>query len=195
MSNHLENNVKITKRLLEKDQHKNKKILERYKEQFEFIKYFLPKDANILDIGCREGGFLRYLRKNEYKNLNGVEVSQYAINMCDEDINCTCDDIMHFIDYSGVYDYVHMSHVLEHIPDPKELIEKIKNKLSDRGMIFIEVPIQNRKKHSKKDNGHFYFFEKEDDLHEIVKDFKILSKYMVSPNKNYRILIKDIKNE
>ena len=44
------------------------------------IKEELPYDLNILDVGCGTGGMLGVLHK--YGNVTGLEVSEYAINLC-----------------------------------------------------------------------------------------------------------------
>ncbi len=42
----------------------------------------------------------------------------------------------------GRFDLVVLSHVLEHLPDPRPTLESVREKLSPNGMVFIEVPNQ-----------------------------------------------------
>ncbi|MEA5138420.1 class I SAM-dependent DNA methyltransferase [Arcicella rigui] len=45
-------------------------------------KYANNLDINILDVGCGTGGLLSFLRKNAYKNIQGIDYSEAAIQFC-----------------------------------------------------------------------------------------------------------------
>lgn len=184
--------MELTEEKCEKESYKNEVHEIRYKERFECVKKFIDKDFNILDLGCREGGYLRLLKNNGFENLTGVDISPSAVSICGDDINCICDDMARFLDSTTtIYDYIHMSHILEHFPYPKLLMNKVKNRLSDRGIVFIEIPFQEKKKFEKKNNAHYYFFEKPEDLFEVVEDFGIIDGHHTGWNlARYRAIIR-----
>ena len=45
----------------------------------------LPKDANILDLGCGPGYFLDEMKKREYTDVVGVTLSPGDIKTCEEE--------------------------------------------------------------------------------------------------------------
>jgi 2-polyprenyl-3-methyl-5-hydroxy-6-metoxy-1,4-benzoquinol methylase len=54
-------------------------------------------------------------------------------------------------------DLVILSHVLEHVTDPRGLLEKIRASLKPFGLVFIEVPCQDFT-HKRVDEPHLLFF-------------------------------------
>jgi SAM-dependent methyltransferase len=99
-----------------------------------------PKDR-ILDIGCGNGGMLRYLKSLGYRNLNGVDISEYGIKrLRAEGID------MHFGRLPAVplpnddFDVVIASAVLEHVIRRRTFIKEIRRVLKPGGRAFIFVP-------------------------------------------------------
>src|SRR5689334_10369806 len=45
----------------------------------ELIKSVTSRTDRIVDIGCGNGGILRHLKEQGYRNLHGLEISDYAI--------------------------------------------------------------------------------------------------------------------
>lgn len=82
-----------------------------------------------------------------------------------------------------------MSHVLEHVPKPGVLIKNLYNLLKNRGFILVEVPLQKETNYNIVKNGHYSFFNKEQDLRKIMKGFEILKGEIENKN-HYRILCK-----
>ena len=99
-----------------------------------------PSDA-VLDIGCGNGSILRELRLRGYRNLHGLEISEYAIRrLQDEGIK------MHFGVLPAIpledaqFDVVIASQVLEHVIRRKRLLREMRRVLKPRGQAFIFVP-------------------------------------------------------
>lgn len=95
-----------------------------------------------MDIGCGFGQNLFALKNAGYANLHGVDVADEAIAWCKENsLPVEQADIM---EYEGErYDFVLMSHVLEHLP--KELVipmlKKIRRDiLTKDGQFCVMVP-------------------------------------------------------
>jgi 2-polyprenyl-3-methyl-5-hydroxy-6-metoxy-1,4-benzoquinol methylase len=86
---------------------------------------YLPKDkdARILDIGFGSGWFLAACLKLDYRNLSGADFGIARKNYVREwapdriTLHEIQDNIGEFLsDKKEQYDFIHMSHVIEHIP-------------------------------------------------------------------------------
>lgn len=114
----------------------------------EYYKKILPqvKESNILDIGCGFGQILLALKKIGYTNLKGIDIADEAINYCEKkgfNVEKIADLIEFSIKNNERYDFIIMSHVLEHLEKERiiETLVGIKNNLlSENGLLFIAVP-------------------------------------------------------
>lgn len=100
----------------------------------------LPKDpkSKILDYGCGLGGMLSKLRELGYENIYGYDVDSYAIKVCAQKKL----KIVNFEEISSGYDFIIMSHVLEHIEKNQmiDLLEALRGSLCEGGKMIIVVP-------------------------------------------------------
>jgi len=113
-----------------------------------YLEGILPtnKDAQILDIGCGFGQILLSLRKKGYKNLSGIDISEEAVEFCgQQELNVRkIDDLIDFCDVTSKrYDFIIMSHVIEHL-DKSSIIETLalirQNLLKKGGSMIVTVP-------------------------------------------------------
>lgn len=96
------------------------------------------KDTKLLDIGCGQGGVLYYL--DDLYGVKGDGINPYPEK---EYISNDIKIVGKFVtDLKGKnkYDIIIMSHVLEHMPNPKEALSKIYSLLKTNGVLYIEVP-------------------------------------------------------
>ena len=96
--------------------------------------------GNILDIGCGTGAFLNTMKTGGWK-ITGLEPDETARVKAKTlyDIEPQpSNNIFNLPDNN--YDAITMWHVLEHVHQLHEYIEKLKNMLTDKGKIFIAVP-------------------------------------------------------
>ncbi len=113
-----------------------------------YLREVLPKDkdSRILDIGCGLGLTLFTLREMKYKNIKGIDVSANSVHYCKNN-GLNVEKISNITSFcrrcKQEYDFIIMSHVLEHI-EKSEIINtlrEIKNKLlSKNGCLCIMVP-------------------------------------------------------
>lgn len=107
--------------------------------RFEFLKKNI-KDKVLVDFGCGAGGFLKRARSVAEK-VYGVELEEQQRKYLSSKGYAIREDI------SGIkekIDIITMFHVLEHIENPIELLQKFKDKLKDENsQIVIEVPNSN----------------------------------------------------
>ena len=99
------------------------------------------KSGSLLDVGTGIGQFLAVAR-NSYSKVYGTEVSSVAVRIAKEKYNLdvfqgTIEDI----DWQGrVFDNISLFHVLEHVHNPKSLLQKCHSLLSPDGVLVVAVP-------------------------------------------------------
>lgn len=102
----------------------------------QFSPLFINK--SILDFGCGKGHFLMKL-KNECitSDLSSLEINEDYYHDLNKNFN-------HFSNIDEIenqsLDYITIFHVLEHLPNPLEILNKLYSKLKIGGKIIIEVP-------------------------------------------------------
>lgn len=112
------------------------------KELNEILKFDKKKTA-ILEIGSAMGDFLKVSQKY-YSKCVGVDVAENMAEYVKSQLNLHVH-IGSYIDvnFDEKYSCVHMSHVIEHIPNPKEWLSKTKQILEDQGVLVVNVPNMN----------------------------------------------------
>lgn len=114
-----------------------------YDDRFDSFEELLDNDKRtILDVGSGAGIFLDRGRKRGWK-VTGIEPSKQAFEYSRNELGLDIYNI--FLnestkDYFERFDLIHMSEVLEHIPDPKKLLNIAHEKLNPSGLICIVVP-------------------------------------------------------
>lgn len=95
----------------------------------------------VLDIGCGPGDFLAVGVERGWQ-VTGIEPSPVAADYASKrNLN-----VIHgffdqrLVETLGVFDFIHMSEVLEHIPNPSELLGWAMQLLSPGGVLCISVP-------------------------------------------------------
>lgn len=111
---------------------------------------YLDKNNFILDIGAARGGVLNVLKHKGYHNLYAVEPSGSCVeHMKNHEIisyQGTLYDNLDKIFQDRKFDFIILSHVLEHIYDLELALKNISSILSKNGKVYIEVPDAQRYK-------------------------------------------------
>ncbi len=100
-------------------------------------KFFLgiDKSKRVLDYGCGLGQNIFYL-----PNAVGYDISVHGVSFCrQKGINATnnLEDLE-----NESFDYVFSSHVLEHHPYPKQMIEEMREKLKTGSDLLLVIPFE-----------------------------------------------------
>lgn len=102
------------------------------------------KDINILDFGCGFGQISYALKKNGYENVEGLDIAPEAITYCrSKGLKCHDGREKTFMsDHAGIYDFVILSHVIEHFPKEEiiPLLRNINSILKPNGAVVVMVP-------------------------------------------------------
>lgn len=135
----------------EKDYYKEAKLIfmgrkphhrdKNYLNDLKIIKRFKPR-GNFLDIGTNAGFFLRLAKKNKDWNIYGVEPSESLSNLARRYFNLNIQNV--FIEGAefsdDFFDIITMTDVFEHIPNPAEVLKKVRRIIKNDGILFIKVP-------------------------------------------------------
>lgn len=106
------------------------------------FKILKKKFKKVLDIGCGSGKFTLELVKYldiERSNITGIdiypEIERFGKKI---NIRMKCVQLDQLNEYQ--FDLISLSHVLEHMLDPKYIIKEIYKRLSRNGYFFLSVP-------------------------------------------------------
>jgi SAM-dependent methyltransferase len=98
------------------------------------------RPGRVLDFGCGAGDFLAGLQARGWE-CHGVELNPGAIGAARErglDVRSAIDGPGGFED--DTFDYVRANHSLEHVVDPRHVLEQMYRVLKPGGTLFIGVP-------------------------------------------------------
>ncbi len=113
-----------------------------YAERYDLFEEMLPTEGRtLLDVGSGPGYFLAEGARRGW-SVTGIEpslaASEHARSM-------GLDVVQGFLGSDtapalGMFDVIHMSEVLEHIPDPGEMIRLLRSMLNPGGLLYVMVP-------------------------------------------------------
>lgn len=107
------------------------------KQKLKLINSFEITEKNLLDIGAGTGDFLSVCKKDNWF-IHGVEPSKKARKLADNKNIKLQEDLSHYTNRQ--FDIITMWHVLEHIPNLIEYINKLKKLLKPNGILIVAVP-------------------------------------------------------
>ena len=118
---------------------------------------FKPGIAEMLEIGCSLGYTLEAAAKRGINAL-GTDISGYAVNYCRNlGFNAENITVEKIIEEQKSFDLVFMQHVLEHFPDPFEILQKCHRLLNPGGLVLIMVPNSEYRNARKKKAQHRFY--------------------------------------
>ena len=114
--------------------------VELFRKELAYIEKFDPVKSAVLDVGSGMGTFL-YAAKSYYKEAVGLDVSVNMARFVEKQLGvkvfiCQLENFV----YDHKFSMIHMSHVLEHVPNPVEWLLKAKELLDSRGVLVINIP-------------------------------------------------------
>lgn len=95
--------------------------------------------GKVLEIGCATGLLLSLLKNNGF-NVLGIEISQATTQIAKKRGIDIITDSFEKTNSKQRFDLIIFNHTLEHLKDPKFVIEKAKRLLNKNGFLFIDLP-------------------------------------------------------
>jgi len=124
--------------IINKLYHKARSIMLPYKQKM-LDKYNLPK--KILDFGTGTGYFLNYMKGEGYE-VTGIEISDQARSFGKENFGLDIyhPDELYNADFPGGHSFISFWHVLEHVYEPRRILMRLHDLLTDDGVLVIALP-------------------------------------------------------
>lgn len=108
-----------------------------------FNEYSQSSDKKLLDIGCGNGFFLEFMEKNGWDETRiepSLEAYEYALSLGLKVFNATAKEFLEKNKVKSLYDVVTLRNVLEHVPNPKEILNICRELLKKGGITYVSVP-------------------------------------------------------
>jgi len=113
----------------------------QWASQYKYCKTYIQNKKNFLDIGAGSGQTLFWFEELGF-DVTGIEPDTRNVELINKKLKrgkCFSGFIENF-DHDKKYDIIWISHVFEHIINPRDFLNRIKNNLNEDGIVFIEVP-------------------------------------------------------
>ena len=109
--------------------------------KYKLIKDYFPPPGNIIDFGCGTGEFLNIMKKKNWR-VTGIEPNETARQKANQLLdNKVSKDLTELKNERA--EVITLWHVLEHVHDLNNTLQKLKSLLSPQGHIIIAVPNPN----------------------------------------------------
>jgi len=110
-----------------------------YNRGLDSIQKVQKQPKTILDIGCSSGVFLD-LAKLRAIDTHGVELNKSEYQFAKTKGHVVYNDLLESLDFELQFDVITMWDVFEHIKDGSFYLKMMKGLLSEKGVIFLQIP-------------------------------------------------------
>jgi 2-polyprenyl-3-methyl-5-hydroxy-6-metoxy-1,4-benzoquinol methylase len=118
-------------------------ILKQFQEKADYLDLSFPSKGRLLDIGCATGIFLDMMRQRSW-DVEGAEISEdlaayarKAFSLVVHEKDITKEKLI-----SEPFDVITLFDVIEHIPNPNQMLAACKDLLVKDGAILIRTPTE-----------------------------------------------------
>jgi len=137
-------------------------LIVRARRNLEAIGGHVTKESNILDIGCRTGIYLWFLKCQGFKNLYGIEVHDESVVVAGRrGLENVVQGDAHKLPYEdNFFAAVSCTQVVEHFYSPTTVLKEIKRVLKPDGVLWIDAPLEGVNAYNETYNhaGHHCFW-------------------------------------
>ncbi len=135
------------------------------------VELFLSKQSRkkgkYLDVGCASGHYVQIFHDLGWDST-GIDVSEYSTEFARDvrGLNVLTGDVVEAGLPAKKYDIITLLNVVEHLPNPREVLKELERLLKDRGMLVVITPnagsfvakLRKDKWWGHDDKGHIHFF-------------------------------------
>ena len=121
-----------------------------YRRKVDLIIDRLDPGQRVLDIGCGDGAYLSLIA-GASREAVGVDADEDAVRLANEHLsaagisNVTCKQMVISAipgaDLGGTFDVAYSMDVIEHLPDPAELVQAAAAVLRPNGILIVGTPL------------------------------------------------------
>ena len=110
--------------------------------KFNFIKKYLKKKPNVLDLGAGTGRFIYYISKFSNKVV-GVDFSnkqlKYKLNT---NTNFISEEPIEYISKSNNFNFqiITLNNIIEHALEPTKIFTELKKKITKKALVLVSLP-------------------------------------------------------
>lgn len=109
-----------------------------YRLQAEYFQPHILSQDIVLDFGCGNGGILKHIK---CKEISGLEVNPYTLSQAQKlgvtaRIYSNVDELP-----NNCFTVIYSNHVLEHVPSPVLILQRLKKSLKRRGRLILILPL------------------------------------------------------
>lgn len=98
------------------------------------------ENGQLLDIGCGNGRYLHGMNQLGWIT-KGVEFNASAVSVCKKsELDVHHGDLFSANLPDNYFDVINLSHVIEHVPDPKALFLEVSRILKPQGLFVVKTP-------------------------------------------------------
>jgi 2-polyprenyl-3-methyl-5-hydroxy-6-metoxy-1,4-benzoquinol methylase len=120
-------------------------------KRLDFIARYIEQDfarkqrrLSVLEVGCGNGNIAISMGSLDLCDIIGLDINSASIKRASDTnpfkhVTFLCGD-MSVLDTTAKFDIIICSEVLEHLTDPGDMIQRIKSRLTEDGLLLITIP-------------------------------------------------------
>ena len=118
-------------------------VLKQFQEKIEYFQLNFPHGGRLLDVGCATGVFLDMMRKKGW-DVEGLEISDELASYARKafSLNVHVKDLTREKLNTEPFHVITLFDVIEHIPDPNQMISACKDLIVDDGVLLLRTPTE-----------------------------------------------------
>ena len=104
------------------------------------LRHFSATDVRFLDVGCSTGRVLKLAQTMGFNSI-GLDFSKWAADHCAQlGVETRQGSLLGQWESGAVFDVIHSSHTIEHVPDPVAYLREMYRLLKPGGQLMIAMP-------------------------------------------------------
>jgi SAM-dependent methyltransferase len=168
-------------------------LISRAQRNLAAIFAHVKKDSKILDIGCRTGIYLWFLKQNGFTDLHGIEIDDSSVEVAKKRGLEVVSGDAHKLPYAdNFFSAVSCTQVIEHAYSPSTVLKEMRRVLNRDGVLWIDAPLEGVNAYNETYNhaGHHCFWTSPEEFGEFLSvEFKTVGHqiYLYPPDQNGKV--------